>query len=70
MTTKKKLQDKCEPPYTKLCTNLVRGMTAVPECKAKYTDKNSRNWLCTREKGHTGKHICCGYYSHNLRTWK
>lgn len=26
-------------------------------------------WVCTRQKGHKGKHIACGLETHNLLIW-
>lgn len=28
------------------------------------------NYMCTRKKGHKGKHMACGSLTHKIRIWK
>jgi hypothetical protein len=39
-----------------------------PACKA--TNKHDKyEFQCTRDEGHTGKHVACGITDHELEVW-
>lgn len=53
------------PVAKDICGGDCKNYSEPEKCNNK-----KEGWFCTKLKGHSGRHIACGLFIHNLESWE